>query len=195
MKAAEIEPKDVFQSIDSLMDGVVRVRRFKLAERMNLGGYSYEDANDEIMTEGTFRFDSGETHGIPIQRSMVRCSRSKMRCRHVTVDISHLKEDNFLNFREEEYGIETWDDDQVVTGPFDYECVRYKLRVERRLRTVRLYRTPISESEICKAFDKTEKVLSLLDSDASLKQWLNQEREKVERLSPRLKRLREYPLE
>ena len=96
--------------------------------------------------------------------------------------------DDILDVTSEIYDVERWDDYEIVTKPYDYECVRYVLRINRQQRSVKKLRTTISSKDICKKVDQGDRYIRLIngfDEWWEFKSELNKNRGKI--FSPSLK--------
>jgi hypothetical protein len=114
-----------------------------------------------ITASGTWVFEDGTEQGMPLQKSKIVCSRDKGICSVATTRVGvggQLQVDNDI------YEIERWDNNELVTKPLDFMCVRYVLRINRLQKTVKLFRTTISYEDTCKGVEKRDYTLKLVDS-------------------------------
>jgi len=148
--------------------------------------FSKDMWNSHFSARGTWVFESSnEKMAHPIQMTEIKCYRNKKLCFEATANIA----DDILDVTSEIYDVERWDDYEIVTKPYDYECVRYVLRINRQQRSVKKLRTTISSKDICKKVDQGDRYIRLIngfDEWWEFKSEFNENRGKI--FSPSLKK-------
>ena len=129
--------------------------------------------------KGTWVFEnSNEKMANRIPKTTIKCYRDNDLCIEATADIASGQ----LMVTLEEFQIERWDKYEIVTKPYDYECVRYVLRINRQQRSVKKLRTILSSKDICKGLEVEDKYIRLIngfDEWWQLKTEMNKKRAKV----------------
>ncbi len=115
-----------------------------------------------VSAQGTWTM-SGEESGMPEQTSLIKCDRQLGTCIEATGIVNHHELGATLSVNIETYGIERWDEVEIVTKPLQFGCVRYTLRINRTQKSVSGIRSTTSDTEHCKFLDNTEKYLTLED--------------------------------
>ena len=110
---------------------------------------------------GTWIFEDGkEKMAFPLQTTEIKCYRNLGICVEVEAYIGY---GDMLMVDSELYEIERWDAYEIMTKPYDYESVRYFLRVNKLHKTVKKYRTTLKTKEDSKGIDIQDKYMKLID--------------------------------
>lgn len=134
---------------DLLDNPPIRLPDFLLSTALWDSGY--------VSATGTWEI-SGEKQAWPIQTSSIECIRSIENCREAT---AILDSGVILRLETEHYQIERWDQNEIVTKPLQYECVRYIIRINRVQNSVTGIRSTAASTPSCALTEKTEKYLVL----------------------------------
>lgn len=128
----------------------------------SLPGYYFSDYlwDSFFSGKGTWIFENEkEDMAFPLQTTRIECYRNQGICFEATASLFN----NFLSVDLEEYEIERWDNFEIVTGPYDYQCTRYVLRINRQLKSVKKIRTTLRTKKACKGVDAQDKYITLVD--------------------------------
>jgi Putative peptidoglycan binding domain len=115
-----------------------------------------------VSASGTWTI-AGEDLASPEQTSRIECHRETGRCTESTASVDHASSGRLLSLHVETYDIERWDQHELITKPRQYGCVRYVRRFNRVQSSVTGIRSTTSSDALCKAVDKSEKHLLLVD--------------------------------
>ena len=101
--------------------------------------------------------------GEPEQTSKINCNRNLNTCTEAVAIIQGQGSDRSLSIDINTYEIEHWDDHEIISKPLDFGCTRYVLRINRLQKSVTGIRSTISNEDMCKGVDTSEKYMVLTD--------------------------------
>jgi hypothetical protein len=106
----------------------------------------------------------GDVQAQPVQHTSIKCYKFEKKCYAATA-IQGAQElgGGYISAEVEVYEIERWDNSEIVTKPYDYFCTRYVYRINRLQKSVTGTRSTISTGGECKALDRNELTLKMVD--------------------------------
>jgi len=142
--------------------------------------------------QGTWVIVDGEI-GWPEQTSQIDCSREWGICIEATAT---MRGSRGIDLQTDIYYIEQWDQQEIVTKPKDWGCVRHMRRVNRIQRSVTGIRSTILRDGACKEIEAKELHMILTDgyeTTKKLDQEYNDRLKKLFRFTPDIINLLDQP--
>lgn len=141
-----------------------------------------------VSAGGTWVMEN-DTQGNALQATEISCYRETMQCVEATAVLGEGSLAPTLNVLVENYGIERWDEHEIVTRPNDKVCVRYVLRINRHLGAVTAIRSTINREGLCQQADTKDIHLRLADGGTISRELMStreETRRNLTKLDPRI---------